>query len=59
MSEAGLPDYFPGTTYEDKQNIPKYSNVPQNTPKRTRNLPNGRKMYQQFPFQGPPKYTRI
>jgi hypothetical protein len=42
-----------------------YTKCPKNVPNGRKmhqlaiNVPNGRKMYQSFPFQGPPKYTKI
>jgi hypothetical protein len=53
---------FLGTTY---QNGEKYTKLPQNEPKGHKiylfdtNIPNGNNIYQQFPLEGPPKFSQI
>jgi hypothetical protein len=55
---SGLPDFYyhnlpkQGEMYQNFQMSKTYTKWP-------KNIPNGLKIYQDFPFRGPPKYTQI
>jgi hypothetical protein len=49
-------------TYQNRKNIPNDQRLYQlaiNYTKWPQNIPNGHKIYEHFPFQGPPKFTQI
>jgi hypothetical protein len=61
QSGAGSTGIPQGCQFFLDPNIPKTGNIypmTTNYTKRPSNIPNGHKIYQHFPFQGPPKFTQ-
>jgi hypothetical protein len=61
-SLTGLPDCSQSKHIKNGKNIPNYRKLNQmaiHCSKFPKNIPNGHKIYQHVPFQGPPKFTQI